>query len=777
MKKFSRVTNRIPLTGFSVKIIVILFLFCLLRPMPAPFKTTYSNIAYDRNGHLLRASLTKDEQYRFPPGSALLPEKYIKAVICFEDKRFFSHQGIDPLALMRAAFDNLRSGSIQSGGSTIPMQVMRLSNPKPRTIWNKMREAFQALRLSVHFSKEEILEMYAAHVPLGGNVEGIHAACYKFFGKPPADITWAEAALLAVLPNAPSTMNLNMNRKQLKNKRDKLLDTMASKGMIDDLSAELGAAEPIPETPDHMPFYAPHAVFEIFRNFPGAIHNTTLDIGIQSAAENLAGLHYKALSDQGIENAAVLVAETRTGYVRAYIGSQNYHDILHSGRVDGVQAFRSTGSLLKPFLAAKALDRGPWTMQSLLQDVPTFFGSFRPQNATKTFQGLATMEEMLIQSLNVPAVRLLNHYGLHDFYYFLQSRGLKGLFRGPDGYGLPLIIGGAEASLWELCALFASLGNLGEAKNLSLKEKSEPEHQPPLCGKGAAWLTLNALSRLSRPGAEHYWNQFDNQVPAAWKTGTSYGQKDGWAIGVNRQWTIGVWAGNFTGEGNAALSGARSAAPLMFLLFNRLSQKEQPMWFEEPEADLMETECCAQSGFPAGPHCPETVMLKRPLQSGRPGVCPYHKSFLTDKTTGHSVCSLCWQDADTAWTTRFIIPAGAAAVYRTLGKPVETIPRHSADCPVYEDSERFDLIYPVNNVRILIPRDYDGTREKTVFYARHQNPGMRLFWYLNGHFAGETSEHHELALEIEPGNYRLFVQDEEGFARTREFQVFWQTRN
>jgi penicillin-binding protein 1C len=750
------------------------FLLWLAWPCGDLFTGGYSTLIFSSDGRLLRATLAPDRQFRFPSGETPLPGKYRLALVSNEDKRFFSHPGVDPLALAHAAYTNLREGRRIRGGSTITMQVARLSRPKPRTYASKLIECFQALKLSLHFSKEEILGLYANHVPMGGNIVGLEAASHLYLGKPMEELTWAEAALFALLPNEPSRVNLASDREELKRKRDELLKRLHGRDVIDRITCQMSCAEPLPDGDRGFPFSAPHFTTMILGTEQATTRiKTTLDSGIQRLAADAARMHGRALADQGIHNLALLVAETGTGRIRAYVGSQDFYDCEHGGQVDGVQASRSTGSLLKPFLVAKALDRGPYTIATRIMDVPTFYGTFSPQNASKQFSGLASLDRILVESLNVPSVRLLNAYGLGDFYDFLVQAGLSGLFRSPGGYGLSLVIGGAEANLFELTQLYAALANLGESRHLvSVEDADASRPRKRLFSEGAAWLVLDALSRLERPGIERYWDRFDGRLRIAWKTGTSYGQKDAWAIGVNRQWTIGVWAGNFTGEGNANLSGVGSAAPLLFTLFNALTESGGPEWFDEPHHDLREVLCCKESGYPAGPYCPEHVVVDCPRRLRSPGVCPYHRRYLVDTETGKEVCSLCWDGVSARWDTLFVVPPGVRELLAASGRHVDSVPAHAMCCPTTIDVHRIELVYPVEGVKILVPRDYDGSYEKVVFSARHQRPSERLFWYLDGILIGETAGNHELPVDLEEGGYTLTVQDEEGFKRTVSFEAY-----
>ncbi len=753
----------------------------LAFPPGDPFPDDYSRLVLDREGGLLRATLASDNQYRFPPEATPLPDKYKAALLTSEDKRFYLHPGVDPLALANAALTNLRAGGQLRGGSTITMQVERLAHPKARTYMNKILECARALKLSLHFPKEEILRLYAAHAPMGGNVVGVQSASYIYYGRPATELTWAEAALLAVLPNSPSMINLERERPALVRKRNRLLRRLEDEGHIDRTTRELACSEPLPGAGGSLPFRAPHLTTLVLSRERGSRRiETTLDRDVQARVERAARLHAGALAHNGVRNLAVIAAETATGAVRAYVGSQGFFDSGGAGQVDGVQAWRSTGSLLKPFLVALALDRGPYTTKSLIRDVPTFYGTFAPQNASKDFAGLVTIEELLVKSLNVPAVRLLNAYGHRDFHYALVDAGLEGLFRGPDGYGLTLVLGGAEASLYELARLYLCLGSLGARRDLAVIREAADQGPPGnssapgsyLVSSGSAWQVLDVLSELSRPGVEHYWNLFSSKVPVAWKTGTSYGQKDAWAIGVNAQWTIGVWAGNFDGEGNATLTGAGSAAPLLFTLFNMLTKADRPVWPDKPERDLSEVLCCAESGYPAGPHCKDTVTLERPRRSSAPGRCPFHRSFLVDPQTGRSVCSLCWEGVEPEKLDLFVVSPPVRDVLSRTGRRVDPIPVHAGRCPTVRDHERMTLIYPPDGASIFVPRNFTGSYEKVVLSAAHQRPSAHMFWYLNRELVGETLELHQLPLALRPGLHRLTILDETGLSKSVSFAAY-----
>ncbi|MCF7800524.1 MAG: penicillin-binding protein 1C [Candidatus Marinimicrobia bacterium] len=760
-------------------ILAVVFLIWLIWPMSYPFPDNTSQLIRSSDGDLLRVTLATDDQYRFPPSNQPLPEKYRQAVLLWEDHRFYRHPGVDPIALIRAASSNIKNGHLVSGGSTITMQVARLAWPKPRTYFNKLRECFTAVKLTRHFSKAEILKMYADHVPMGGNFVGVNTASWYYLGKSAQQLTWAEAALFAVLPNSPSMMNLEKDRRLLQKKRNRLINRLFQNHVINQATSRLAMEEPLPGHSGKFPFIAPHFTQKVLTRAP---HKpdiiTTLNSHLQNTVEQLADNYHTQLSVKGISNLAVLVAETRTGKVRAYIGSANWFDSTASGQVDGIQAARSTGSLLKPILAAMALDNGPFTMASLLQDIPTAYGTFIPKNADLTYRGMVSLEEMLLHSLNIPAVRLLKTIGIIPLYDLLHDAGLQDLFRSPDGYGLSLILGGAEARLAELVQLYLMLGNDGRPQSLVYLDgvDSEAETQPGnLVSAGASWLTLETLQNVTRPDVDFYWQNFSQQIPVAWKTGTSFGNKDGWAIGLNAQWTVGVWVGNFSGEGNVEIGGAKAAAPLLFDIINQITDPNATLWFEEPDLDLKSIEICSESGYPAGPNCSQKRLISVPLYTTKSGICPFHRQFILDKATGKAVCSQCWNGLQTERVTAFVLPPAAQRIYQRNGRTVDYIPQHLAACPTSSNQDRLEIVYPVNGISILVPRNFDGNYEQVVFQANSQVKDTRLFWLLDNCLIGETEHHHELAVDLKAGEHTLVIMDDEGFTRRVHFRAFRNT--
>ena len=748
-------------------VFLIIFLGYFIIPLSQPlFKNDYSTVILDRNNQILRVFMNKAEQWHFPPDAELdIPPKLKLAVLEYEDKYFYDHPGINPVAIIRALYQNITSGEVVSGASTLTMQVTRLMNPKERTYLNKILEIFQALKIEVRYSKEEILKLYLDHAPYGGNIVGYQAAAMRYFNVIPTKLTWGQAAMLAVLPNAPGLISPVSNPKILIDKRNTLLKHMMQEGYIDQPTFELACREEIPDRSIPLGFSAPHlARYLKINSGNAAIFKTTVDKKLQDAIENIVSIQGNYLESQGIKNISALVVETQTGKVAAYIGSDDFFDTEAKGQVDGVVAPRSSGSILKPFLYALSMDEGYILPQTLIKDVPTYYGAFSPANADLNYRGIVPARQALIQSLNVPAVRLLYEYGYEPFYYFLKEAGVSTLFRHYEDYGLSLILGGAETKLWEMAALYRSLANYGkfEPIHLLVDENTNPKFKKNLISPGACYLTLNVLNDLHRPGSEAYWQQYQNQWPLAWKTGTSYGQRDGWAIGVNPQWTIAVWVGNFEGQGNANLSGSGCAGPILFEIFNYLPKDPAQSWFVKPQDDLDKIELCTDTGFLAGDNCPHKIIVDAPAHMKPLKICPYHRQIFVNHAEDKQVCSLCWQNIDYHSIIKLIYPPDVSQYLRKNGQIVESLPPHLDSCPALAQGNPLQIIYPQEQTALWIPRDFDGKLQKVNLKAAHQQKDCQVYWYLDDNYKGCSKEIHEMALLLKKGWHELQVVDEAG---------------
>lgn len=758
--------------------LLVLFFIYLIIPVPDPlFPDQYSTVVLDNDGHILRAFLNQDQQWYFPPNKKLkIPEKLEKAVLTFEDKYFYYHPGVNPVSVIRAIINNISSGKIKSGASTITMQVIRLALKYRRNIWNKFLEILQAIKLEIQYSKKELLKMYLENAPYGGNIIGYQAAALKYFKKKPEQLTWSEAATLAVLPNSPGLISPTMNPGVLIKKRNTLLKKLLNRRIIKSQTYNLSIQESITNQLVSFFITAPHLARALKKRVgahSGYIQ-TTIKKEFQIFIENLLTRHLKFLHSQGIQNGAVLVAETGTGKVRAYLGSQDFFDNQNGGQNDGILSPRSTGSILKPFLYALALDEGIILPPTLIKDIPSYFGTFSPSNANKKYDGLVTAKEALIRSLNVPASRLLNTYGIDKFYHFLKAAGMTTLFRKPDEYGLTLILGGAEASLYDLVKIYSALGNRGNFLPLTIvaQDKTfDPRQGMKLISPEACYLTLNMIKEVKRPGSEFYWEQYNNQFPVAWKTGTSYGQRDAWSIGVTPQWTVGVWVGNFSGEGNPNLSGAGCAAPLMFDIFNYLPKSTENHWFDKSGLNFKTVKICMDTGFKAGPSCERTIFIQSPQTNLPLKTCPYHKTIFVTLDERFTVCSLCWEPGEYKPMKTIIFTPDVAQYLREKGVILSRIPPHKSNCPGLNESKSIQIIYPPPRTKIWIPRDFGGQLQKITLQVAHTVQNRPIYWYIDNMYRGKTIKNHKIALTLEKGWHQLVVVDSDGNRDNRKFFI------
>ncbi len=740
-------------------------------------ETAPSTVLLDRYGGLLGATVADDEQWRFPSSHDSahdVPPKFAVALKTFEDRRFDLHPGVDPLAVLRALWTNLRAGRVRSGASTLTMQTVRISrgNP-PRTVVQKLIEMALALRLEGSTSKSEVLSMYSSNAPFGGNVVGLDAAAWRYFGRESTDLSWAESATLAVLPNSPALIHPGRNRSALKRKRDRLLDALATAGHLDASDLGLAKAEPLPSSPHDIPQLAPHLLMKARAR--GEHHRTTtLDRGVQERAQRIVARHGRSLAANGVHNAAALVVEVETGDVIAYIGNTGtLRDFDHHNHVDIVQAPRSTGSTLKPFLYGAMVQRGELMPTQLVPDIPTHLGGFSPENYDRRFDGALPAPQALARSRNIPAVRMLRQYGVDRFQGQLTRMGMTTLHREPSDYGLALILGGSEATLWELTSLYRSLAwSAAHPEGGPLPSQAWRPHREAdnhlLLDPGAAYLTLQALLEVNRPGVDSVWETFDSSQPIAWKTGTSFGFRDAWAIGVTPRYAIGVWVGNATGEGRPNLTGFTSAAPILFDLFDMVDDGDE--WFAEPTQHLRQVRVCARSGHTAGPDCADAVLQSVPRTASPGPPCPYCERIHLDPDEDLQVTADCESVGRMRHQSWFSLPPDMAWFHARRNPAYLPKPPYRRDC-IKEKKRRYSLLYPAEDSTVYVPVELDGSRGRVVFEATHQDRDATLFWHVDDAFVRSTTEIHQVALDPAPGPHLLTLVDASGVRLVRRFTV------
>ncbi len=758
-------------------IVLAAFTVVLATPLPRPlFADEYSLVVTDRDGAILRMYMNRAEQWTFPPATdSDIPDNLRAAVTTFEDRYFALHPGVNPYAIVRAMRQNLRSGRRVSGASTITMQLARLADPKPRTIVSKILEVFQALKIELLHSKDAVLAAYLENAPYGGNIRGYRTAAAMYFEKSEQELTWAEAATLAVLPNAPSLVSPVRDPAVLRERRDRLLTTLHQNGKIDADTLHSALAEPVPSGRIATPLDAPHLADRVRRELTrtgqstSTVVRTSIDGAVQRTVTTAAERHATYLVSLGVQNVSALVVDTRTGEARAYVGSQNYL-ARGAGTVDGVLGARSTGSILKPFLYALAIDDGMMIAETMIPDIPSHFGAFTPQNPDESFRGLVSMRDALILSLNVPPARILAEYGLEAFHTFLGAAGITTLVRTASDYGLPMILGGVEATPWDVARIFRGLANRGEFGSITYLPRDASQDAPRLVSPGAALIVLDVLRDVSRPGVETHWTRFAGSFPIAWKTGTSYGQRDAWAVGVSPDWTIVVWAGNFTGEGNRNLTSTTGAGTLLFDIFNLLPKDPTNAWFEPAPEDFIEVGIVQSTGYRATRHTTDTVRARAPAGARPLAGDPYHTTIHVTKDGAFRVTSECWVPGEYDERTVVAYPPAIAQYLRGAGRLIRPIPPVAPDC-IVTDSRAVAITYPTDGARIFLPRDLDGTTQNIVVRAAHRDGEGSLFWYLNDEYVGPTESDHTRAFELPAGTHTIAVIDRHGNTATASFHV------
>ncbi|MEZ4806039.1 MAG: penicillin-binding protein 1C [Flavobacteriales bacterium] len=741
------------------------------------FDVPHGTVLLDRDGALLGATVASDGQWRLP-GDPHVPARFERCLLEFEDRHFRAHWGVHVPSLIRAMIQNLRAGRTVSGGSTLTMQVARLSRaPGSRSYLHKLMETLLALRLELRYSKDEILELYAANAPFGANVVGLEAAAWRWFGRKPEDLSWAENATLAVLPNAPSRIHPGHGRLALKAKRDRLLGRLLAIGALDSLSWSLALDEPLPDIPVPLPRKAPHLLATLrSQGFEGQRIQSTVELERQERITAMADRYARTLNANEVHNAAVLVLDVPSGEVVAYVGNLTNAGAQHAGAVDIIHARRSTGSLLKPFLFADMLQSGERMPDQLVADLPTQYEGFSPRNYDQRYDGAVHASEALSRSLNVPAVRALRSHGIDRTIRLLRAMGLHHVDRSAEDYGLSLIVGGAESTLWELTGAYASMARVlvhsnGE-RNAGLMEvhppvahrstpkETRPDGPPPLSA-ASIFHTLIALQDVKRPEAEAGWRSFTGTDPIAWKTGTSFGHRDAWAIGVNDRYAVGVWTGNASGEGRPGLTGTLAAAPLLFEVFDALPRGNG---YDPPFDDMTRMAVCRSSGHRAGPDCSPVDTLWTLTEASRTVLCPYHERILVNEAGTHRLRP----GKDARSTTWFVLPPAMEHYYTASHPGYRSLPPWSVEEVV--GTGMMEMIYPENGARILLPIRLDGSQGQVVLELAHRER-TTVHWDLDGVYLGSTTDDHRFPIEPTSGPHRLTVTDAQGRRSSISFLV------
>jgi penicillin-binding protein 1C len=802
----------------SVITLLLCFYFCLPADL---FNSPTSFVLNDQKENLLGATIAKDGQWRFPYNEDV-PAKFKACITTFEDKRFNYHPGIDPIALCRAIYQNLTGRKVVSGGSTISMQVIRLSRRKQRTLYQKLIEGIQAIRLEVGYSKKEILALYASNAPFGSNVVGLDAASWRYYGRSADKLSWGEMAALAVLPNAPTLVHPGKNKEILLTKRNQLLDKLFFNKTIDESICALAKMEPLPGKPLQLPMLTPHLLDRFKKDFAAQQTNctkitTTIDGDLQASVTQTLERYHRRFKGNGINNIAAMVMEVESGNVLAYVGNV-YHPKNHEleSHVDVLASPRSPGSTLKPILFASMQSAGMLLPKQLVPDIPTLIGGYTPQNFNLEYDGAVPANKALSRSLNIPAVKMLQQYKYQRFYNVLQQCGFTTIKKPADHYGLSLILGGCEVTPFELAGVYSSMArsyihqreNKGAMKSedwfmpvynsIVKSQKSKVgghrEQLPALNGNSngttdnrqlttdnsqlptgtshqfldytSLWHTFNAMQEVMRPGEEGLWNLFNSAERIAWKTGTSFGFRDAWAMGLTPKYCVVVWVGNTDGEGRPELTGINTAAPVLFDLFRLLPASP---WFEPPAYDFAYLPVCHQTGFKAGSDCYDVDTVLVSSKGKNAPLCPYHRIIHLDQTASYRVTENCEAPSNMVHQSWFVLPPGMEYYYKQRHSDYKLLPPFKQGCSM-ENYRQMELIYPDIGAKIYVPLEVSGEKGSTVFTAAHRG-NDKIFWHLDNQYVGTTFQFHQMALNPTKGKHTLTLVDEKGESISRSFEI------
>ena len=772
MYRFFRYFKRRIVKSLVILILLVAYYFCLPQQL---FKDPTATVITSRSDKLIGALIADDGQWRFPVSDSI-SDKFKVCILQFEDAYFYKHPGFNPISIFKALKGNISSGTVKRGGSTITQQVIRLSRKgQSRTYFEKLKEIILATRLEFRLSKNDILNLYASYAPFGGNVVGIDAASWRYFNRNASDLSWAENATLAVLPNAPSLIYPGKNQIQLLEKRNRLLKKLYKNGTIDKLTYELSIAERLPQKPYPLPQIAPHLLQKIAKTNKGKRIKTTIKVSLQEQTNGIVKQHYNRLKQNEIYNISVLVLDVKTREVLTYIGNSPT-DNAHQKSVDIIDKPRSTGSILKPFLYAAMLDAGDLLPNTLVADVPTQFGSYQPENFNKSYDGAVFANEALSRSLNVPAVRLLQDFGLDRFYHYLKKLKLKDLKYNANHYGLSLVLGGAESNLWDMSKSYAAMAStLNHFNDNSSRYYSNEFSQPNyIYGKSinlgklqnekqvfdaaSIFLTFESMKQVNRPEGDDSWEYYDSSQEIAWKTGTSFGFRDAWAIGTTKDYVVGVWVGNADGEGRPGLVGVQTAAPILFDVFDVLPKSK---WFTKPYDEMLEVNICKKSGYRASLICDDTEIRHIQISGKKTESCPFHKLVHLDVAERYQINGLCEAVSNINTKPWFVLPPLQAYYFKNKNPFYKTVPPYRSDC-TESSVEAMEFIYPNQQSTIFLPKDFNGNTNDLILKVAHSKPELELYWYIDNQFIGSTKDIHDIAVLPSPGEHIITVMDELG---------------
>ena len=757
----------------TVRIVfTILLLFVVLDLIfPLPKQKEFSKEIHAKDGTLLTAYLTTDDKWRLRTELLEVSPDLIKSVIQKEDKWFYWHFGMNPVSIVRAFYKNILRSEIESGASTITMQVARMLEPKKRTYLNKFIEMFRAIQLEIKYSKSEILELYLSLLPFGGNIEGVKSASYIYYDRPPDKLSPAQSITLAVIPNDPNSLRLDRSNEEILAKRNGWIEKFKEAGIFSSSDLKDALDEPIENNRYAIPILAPHYCYFVKDNFSGNILNTTLDPSIQQTAENILLRNVRKVFYKGITNGAVLVIDNKNSSVVAYCGSSDFYDEGSFGQVNGVMATRSPGSTLKAALYAFAFDEGNLTPQMKIADIPTDFHGYQPENYDLKFYGNVSAEFALVSSLNITAVKLLESIGLNNFVNFLEGSGFDQIQKQKNKLGLSLILGGCGTNLDELTRLFSSFARRGKLYPLNFLSTENQNEGEQIFSEASSFLIASILSGINRSDIVEFTN-YSKLPKFAWKTGTSYGKRDAWAIGFNPNYTIGVWMGNFNGVGSANLSGGEVAVPLLFDLFNAIDYNQDVKWFETPE-DLYTREVCSESGLIPTQYCTNVTRDFAIKNKSSNEVCYIHKPVYVNLDETVQYCTGCLPSSSYKKVVYPVYQPELTVWLSQNKNDFHSPPPHNPDCTAKFSEEGPKIVSPSEDYEYFLESPQNGEKQEILLLAASDSRVKTHYWYINDRFYRKCKPGERIFFNPQEKDLKITCLDDKGRDRSIRINIIY----
>lgn len=720
--------------------------------LASSIRPDYSPTIRGRDGQLLRVDLNSNDQYVLPIRGSV-PTSIRQAVIAVEDERFWYHPGVDPIAVIRATWQNVTHEGIKSGASTITMQLARMLYPADRTYWNKFRESVRALMIELQYSKREILKAYLNRLPMGGNRRGIETGARYYFDRSAGGLRFDQAAVLTGIPKNPNLFHPVEEPGNALSRRDFVLGTMAEVYRWSKETLQTVRSREMEATRNPFPHRAPHFTSALRSMKPGESVRGTLDPNIQNQVTDLTNRAHDRLNQRGINHLAVVVLDNESRDILGYEGSGDFYDTT-AGRIQGPLIRRSPGSALKPFLYALGIENHSLNPKQRLIDVPVRYSGFRPENFDRTFNGMVTVRRALRGSLNIPAVRYLREVGISNFHRFLEQGPLS-LRKEASYYGLGLTLGGAEVRLLQLTNAYASFGDRGRYKPVSWTRSDDPPDSKAWFSPETSHLITTMLGT----------NHIDGlNLPVALKTGTSAGRRDAWTIAFNSEYTVGVWTGNFNYSNSRFLVGKRAAKPIALKIMRGIHSGGEGQSFQEPD-DLEKRRVCSLSGQPPTQHCPDTEWALVPEDQPSGTTCPIHKQVLVSENTPWSHCAYCRPEQARS-TVKADYPPVLHNYLREGGQLTNQVPPHDPDCPFSHSQTSLSLIEPGDNTTYWKQGD-----SKVPVQPASGDSDRRLHLFHNQVYIGQIESGQTRWLSPSEGPHTITVVDRSGRTTTQHFKV------